>query len=108
MVVYFVVLDISLVRAPALSVHMASDVRRQVLARQLLDIMFFGMGLLPMFGAEVPLFVASTFPVFVTRYMQAEITFYITVQIIQLKTFPSADLVSSAMLVWTGIKRYIL
>ena len=78
-VVYFVVFDISLVRAPALSVHMPSDVRRQVVARQLLDIIFVCMGLLPMFGAEVPLSVTSTFPVFVTRYMQAETTFYITV-----------------------------
>ena len=66
-VVYFVVFDISLVRAPALSVHMASDVRRLVVAHQFLDIFWGGMGLRPMFGAEVPLIVASTFPVFVVR-----------------------------------------
>ena len=74
-VVYFVVFEFSLYRSLVFNVSMSSGVRRQLVVRKILDICFFGMGLLPVFGAEVPLFVASAFPIFVTRNMQAENTF---------------------------------
>ena len=64
-VVYFVVIEFSLYRSLALSVPLSSGVRGQVVVRKFLDILFGGMGLLPMFGTEVPLFVACTFPTLV-------------------------------------------
>ena len=105
---YLVIFDFSLFGTLALTTIMAFGVRCHANVNHLIGVFLRNMRLLTMLWAKVPLFVACTFPILAIRHMQTETTFYITVQILQLETFPNADLVSSALLVWTRIESYTL